>query len=81
MTEWKCLNTGNFSTSDEFKLFNETAVFEDAKVNCENIGGNLSRISSLKEYLFVFELVIDTDVDFWIGKLSNLLVLSQKCFS
>lgn len=69
MTEWKCLT----EVGDEFKVFNTSTNFTGAIAVCASDNAVLARISSIEEYLFVFQLVFGKEPgDFWIGTVNWL---------
>lgn len=67
MTVWKCLE----SVGDEFGIFQDEVTFDEAVQQCANepVLGTLARVSSLEEYLFLFQMIFESEdlTQLWIG--------------
>lgn len=63
---WKCSPT----IGDEFQIFEESFNFNQAVEKCQDNDSTLAAISSMEEYLFVFQLDFErqSNNNFWIGR-------------
>lgn len=50
---------------NQYKVFNQTMTWNEAKAYCENLGGHLATITTLDEQAFIEELYSDSRL--WIG--------------